>query len=70
MKLKEPGAFFFEILLPRTKPILVGCGYGDKKTKFINKLEEVVSELPIHSKVYIMGNMNLDSVKKESIYIK
>ena len=70
LDLKNLEAIWAEILLPRTKPILAGCCYGEKKTKFIDKLEEVVSKLPIDSEIYVMGDMNLDSVKKESLYIK
>ena len=56
----ELEALWCEILLPKTKPIVVGCCYRPpKQNKFLERMEENISKLCYDSETIILGDMNI-----------
>lgn len=63
-------AVWAEILLPKTKPIIIGCCYRfPKQSQFISQFEEVLTKLP-NSETIILGDMNMCSIRKDAVYNK
>lgn len=56
----ELEAIWFDILLPKTKPILVGNVYRPpKETDFINKFEETLCKINPEYETFIFGDFNV-----------
>ncbi|XP_071959824.1 uncharacterized protein [Antedon mediterranea] len=66
-------ALWFEVHLPRTRPIIVGVCYRPPKQRhgeFIDGMDDIMEQLPRNSEIYIFGDTNMCSLKKDSNYIK
>jgi len=63
-----------DILLPKTKPILIGACYRPPKSNdFYKKLEDQLSNSPhfVHQETYLLGDFNTDvSSKKNNCLVK
>lgn len=60
-----------EILLPKTKPIIIGsCYRPPDQSNFVPLFEESLSNLNMESDIIILGDMNICSMKKESSLYK
>lgn len=51
---------FLELLLPKTKPIIVGtCYRPPKQSHFIDRLENILSQLRADCEIIVMGDFNI-----------
>ena len=69
----ENESIFFEIFLPRTRPILIGVVYRPPNdSDFIKRLQETILNFDDFDRreVYIMGDVNIDMDKKVSNNLK
>ena len=71
--LYEPNfeAVWAEILLPMSKPIIIGTCYRPQthlESDFTIKLENVLSKLPNDSDVIVLGDINMCSIKADNQY--
>lgn len=58
-------AIWCDILLPKTKPFIIGCCYRPpKQTYFVELLEECISKVGSEMEVLILGDMNICVSKK------
>ena len=52
---------FIDLLLTKTKPILVGCCYRPpNQTDFVDNLQDLLSKIPSDSENFILGDFNID----------
>lgn len=65
LEVEKLEAIWCEILLPKTKPIVIGCCYRPpKQNNFIELLEECISKICYEMEVVILGDMNVCVFKK------
>lgn len=51
---------FLELLLPKTKPIIVGtCYRPPKQSNFIDRLENILSQLRADCEIIVMSDFNI-----------
>ena len=66
-------AVWVEIMLPKSKPLIVGVCYRSQihpEADFIAKLDHVLSKISIDSDIVILGDMNMCSLKFDAYYKK
>ena len=66
-------AVWVEILLPMSKPFIIGICYRSQiqsEADFTNKLDNVLTKLPNDSDVIILGDMNMCSIRFDAYYKK
>ena len=60
-----------DILLPKTRPIVVGtCYRPPKQTDFIDKLEELLFKIRTDSEIYLLGDFNICFFQKYTSFCK
>lgn len=65
LEIEELEAIWCEILLPKTKPIVVGCCYRPpKQSNFLELLEENILKFSYDAEIIILGDMNICLHKK------
>ena len=58
---------FCDILLPKSKPIVIGtCYRAPKQTNFIDKLEESIFKIRSDSEIYLLCDFNICLLHKDS----
>ena len=60
--------FFFDLLLPKTKPIVIGILYRPpKQTGFLNNISETLTNIPQFNEreTYILGDININLLCEE-----
>ena len=66
-------AIWVEILLPMSKPIIIGTCYRSQiqsEADFIEKMDHILTKLPNDSDVIILGDTNMCSIRFDSYYKK
>ena len=62
---------FIELLLPKTKPIIVGTLYRPpKQSNFIDHLENILTNLRSDCETYLLGDFNICFKQKTSVLFK
>lgn len=59
--------FFLELLLPKTKPIIIGtCYRPPKQSDFVDRFETILSQLRSDCEIIIMGDFNICVIDNKS----